>query len=381
MTVFKAYLKIFLRNIALVALYVGIMILMITLSYSNTPAEDSYVEEKIDVAVIDRDDSDFSHDFRDYMAEHENLLEVEDERHAIQDFIFDDYLRVVIIVPEGFEEAALRGEAKVEQKYSIAGIGELSELYAANYLKNLNALARGGISRDEILEQLKKRDEVDTEVSVVNQVETESAMDGLEVYVNFSAYPIMASTILVVGTVACVFNAEMIRKRNAISAMPMAKMNIQLALGNVLFCLGFVAILWVVAGIMMPEAAFGPAAGMMLFSMVCLALTFGALAMLITTFVSKREVLSGIQTVIPLGLSFISGVFFPVTMLTDGIVVISKVFPTYWYCQLIERIADYTEYGTEQWRDVLMANLVILAFGIGYYVLSLIAKRLLRRSA
>ena len=111
---------------------------------------------------------------------------------------------------------------------------------------------------------------------------------------------------------------------------------------------------------------------MMFVSMLALAMTFSAMASLITSFVKKREVLSGMQTVIPLGLSFISGIFLDSSLLTGGILNVAKFFPTYYYAQSIEKIGAYTEFGATQWGEVLSSIGIVLAFGAGYYVLMLI---------
>ena len=377
MTVFKAYFKILLRNIGLIVMYLVIAVVVTNLNAVNAPAPSSYEDIEITLGVIDRDNTEYSKHFHNYLSEHaEKLLEVEDEEHAIQDFIYDNYARGLIIIPEGFEEAALRGEATVTQKWTIEGVGMIAEVHATRYLMSMNALARSGMSREDILKQLDETAETDAEITVLGTTEHKSYTG--TIYVLFSSYPVMAATILIVGTVACVFNAQMIKRRNDVSAMPMWKLNTQLLIGNFLFCVLMVGLLWATACFVVPDTALSMAGVMMFTTMLALAMSFSAMASLITVFVKKREVLSGMQTVIPLGLSFISGVFFDARMLSDGILNIAKFFPTYYYSQSIERIGLYTEYGAAQWREVLGSILVILAFGAGYYVLMLIAANVKR---
>ena len=377
MTVFKAYFKILMRNIGLIVMYLAIAIVIVNLNAVNAPAPSSYEDIKITLGVIDRDNTEFSHHFHEYLKNHaEETLEVEDEEHAIQDFIYDNYARGLIIIPDGFEEAALRGEAEVSQKFSIEGVGMIAEVHAARYLTNLNALARSGMARDDILKQLNDTAETDAEITVLGNTEHKSYTG--TIFALFASYPVMAAMILIVGTVACVFNAQMIKRRNEVSAMPMWKLNGQLMIGNFLFAVLMVAVLWLTACFVVPDTALSMAGVMMFTTMLALALSFSALASLITVFVTKREVISGIQTVIPLGLSFISGVFFGTEMLSEGILNIAKFFPTYWYTQSIERIGLYTEYGAVQWSEVLSSIGIVLAFGAGYYVLMLVSVNLKR---
>ena len=148
MTVFKAYLKIMLRNLGLIVMYVGISIMVVFLHTANAPAPSTYEDITVNMGFIDRDGTEFSRKFREYVESYaDNVLEVEDEEHAIQDFIYDDYTRVLIIIPSGFEEAALRGEAEVSQKWSIEGVGMIAEMHESRYLTSVNALARSGMSR------------------------------------------------------------------------------------------------------------------------------------------------------------------------------------------------------------------------------------------
>ena len=377
MTVFKTYLKILQRNIGLIVMYLVIAIVVVNLNAQNAPAPSSYEDIKITLGVIDRDNSELSRNFHAYLKDHaEEMLEVEDEEHAIQDFIYDNYTRGLIIIPAGFEEAALRGEAEVTQKYSVEGVGMIAEMHAARYLTSLNALARSGMGREDIIKQLEKTAETDAEITMLGNAEHKSNRG--TIFTLFSAYPVMAAMILIVGTVACVFNAQMIKRRNEVSAMPMWKLNGQLMIGNFAFSVLLIAVLWATAMYVAPDMAFSMTGVMMFATMFALALSFSAMASLITAFVTKREVLSGIQSVIPLGLSFISGTFFDAALLSEGILNIAKLFPTYWYAQSIERIGLYEEYGAAQWGEVLGSIGIILAFGVGYYVLLLIVSNLKR---
>lgn len=377
MTVFKTYLKILQRNIGLIIMYLVIAIIVVNLNAQNAPAPSSYEDIKITLGVIDRDNSELSRNFHAYLKDHaEEMLEVEDEEHAIQDFIYDNYARGLIIIPAGFEEAALRGEAEVTQKYSVEGVGMIAEMHATRYLMSLNALARSGMGREDIMKQLEKTAETDAEITMLGNAEHKSNRG--TIFTLFSAYPVMAAMILIVGTVACVFNAQMIKRRNEVSAMPMWKLNGQLMIGNFAFSVLLIAVLWATAMYVAPDMAFSMAGVMMFATMFALALSFSAMASLITAFVTKREVLSGIQSVIPLGLSFISGTFFDAALLSEGILNIAKLFPTYWYAQSIERIGLYEEYGAAQWSEVLGSIGIILAFGVGYYVLLLIVSNLKR---
>lgn len=372
MTVFKAYLKIMLRNLGLIVMYVGISIMVVFLHTANAPAPSTYEDITVNMGFIDRDNTEFSRKFREYVESYaDEVLEVEDEEHAIQDFIYDDYTRVLIIIPSGFEEAALRGEAEVSQKWSIEGVGMIAEMHESRYLTSVNALARSGMSRDEILKQMEKTAETDADINMIGNAEQKENRGGT-IFATFSAYPVMAATILIVGTVACIFNAQMVKKRNEVSAMPMWKLNTQLMIGNLLFCVLMVALLWIACCTIAPGTALSTAGAMMFSSMLALALSFAALASMFTSFIVKREVLSGIQTVIPLSLSFISGVFLDSSLLTEGILGIAKFFPTYWYVQSVERIGLYTEYGAEQWGEVLGSIGIVLAFGAGYYALMLL---------
>ena len=360
MTVFKTYLKILQRNIGLIVMYLVIAIVVVNLNAQNAPAPSSYEDIKITLGVIDRDNSELSRNFHAYLKDHaEEMLEVEDEEHAIQDFIYDNYARGLIIIPAGFEEAALRGEAEVTQKYSVEGVGMIAEMHAARYLTSLNALARSGMGREDIMKQLEKTAETDAEITMLGNAEHKSNRG--TIFTLFSAYPVMAAMILIVGTVACVFNAQMIKRRNEVSAMPMWKLNGQLMIGNFAFSVLLIAILWATAMYVAPDMAFSMTGVMMFATMFALALSFSAMASLITAFVTKREVLSGIQSVIPLGLSFISGTFFDAALLSEGILNIAKLFPTYWYAQSIERIGLYEEYGAAQWGEVLGSIGIILA--------------------
>ena len=100
------------------------------------------------------------------------------------------------------------------------------------------------------------------------------------------------------------------------------------------------------------------------------AITATSIAYLIGTLIRNQNVISGIQNVLSLGLSFISGCFVPIEMLDQDIVNFSKIFPSYWFIKNNYDIVKISSINFEALKPVIRNWSIIIAFGILYYVIS-----------
>ena len=82
------------------------------------------------------------------------------------------------------------------------------------------------------------------------------------------------------------------------------------------------------------------------------------------------NVISGVQNVVALGLSFISGCFVPPEILAPVILNFSKIFPSYWFVSSNYDIAKISVFTWDTILPIISKWGIILAFGVLYFIIS-----------
>jgi len=173
----------------------------------------------------------------------------------------------------------------------------------------------------------------------------------------------------------CIFNEENIRKRNNISMMKPKNFSNQLFLGHLVLTLTIWAIFVIVSIIIYKDLMFTMNALLLVINSLCFALSVTSLAYLIGGLIKKQNVISGIQNVVSIGLSFISGCFVPAEWLAPSIVNFAKIFPSYWFIQGNYDIVKLSKFDFETLKPIILNYAIILAFGILYFIISNILSR------
>ena len=109
---------------------------------------------------------------------------------------------------------------------------------------------------------------------------------------------------------------------------------------------------------------------LLIINSLCFAVTATSLSYLIGCLIKNQNVISGIQNVLSLGLSFISGCFVPIQLLDSNIVNFSKIFPSYWFIQGNYDIIKLSNFNFETLKPIIQNYIIILAFGILYFIIS-----------
>ena len=78
-----------------------------------------------------------------------------------------------------------------------------------------------------------------------------------------------------------------------------------------------------------------------------------------------------ITNVVSLSLSFLGGIFVPLSVLGEGVKSFARFLPTYWYATAVEKIGD-----GEATADILSCMLIELFFGVACAVVGIVIARL-----
>ena len=368
MIVFKNYFNIVKRHLGIIIMFSAISIGVSVINTSYTSTED-YASVDPKIAVINYDDSALSDNFVEYIKERAEIVEVEDDEKAIQDTLYLNKAYSILIIPDNFGTNILIGNnPRLKIKKSTQNVSEYTELLVNRYFKIAENYSKVGMSENEIINNIEKdiQNEIEVKVSSKNQ----SDMERLAVYYSFENYAFLSIFIFIIGTIMCIFNKETIRKRNNVSKLNPKSISNQLFLGHMTLTLSIWLVFILISVILYRDLMFTTNGLLLMLNSLCFALTATSLAYLIGCLIKKENVISGIQNVISLGLSFISGCFVPIELLDKNIINFSKIFPSYWFIQGNYDITKLSTFNYENIKPVIQNCGIVLLFGIIYFMIA-----------
>ena len=375
MIVFKNYFNIVKSHLGVILMFsaISIGVSIINTSYTST---EYYTSIDPKIAVINYDDSAFSNNFVEYIKERSKIIEVEDNEKEIQDTLYLNKADSILIIPDNFGTNLLTGnKPNIKIKKSTQNISEYTELLVNRYFKIAENYSKVGMSENQIIKNITK--DIQKEIEVKVSSGNESDMQKLTMYYSFENYAFLSIFIFIIGTIMCIFNKETIRKRNNVSKLNPKSFSNQLFLGHMTLTLSIWAIFALISIILYKDLMFTVNGLLLILNSLCFSITATSLAYLIGCLIKSENVISGIQNVITIGLSFISGCFVPIEWLDPNIINISKLFPSYWFIQGNYNITKMTTFNTETMKPVIQNFGIVLVFGIIYFAISkvIIAKR------
>ena len=368
MIVFKNYFNIVKRHLGIIIMFSAISIGVSVINTSYTSTED-YASVDPKIAVINYDDSALSDNFVEYIKERAEIVEVEDDEKAIQDTLYLNKADSILIIPDNFGTNILIGNnPRLKIKKSTQNVSEYTELLVNRYFKIAENYSKVGMSENEIINNIEKdiQNEIEVKVSSKNQ----SDMERLAVYYSFENYAFLSIFIFIIGTIMCIFNKETIRKRNNVSKLNPKSISNQLFLGHMTLTLSIWLVFILISVILYRDLMFTTNGLLLMLNSLCFALTATSLAYLIGCLIKKENVISGIQNVISLGLSFISGCFVPIELLDKNIINFSKIFPSYWFIRGNYDITKISTFNYENIKPVIQNCGIVLLFGIIYFMIA-----------
>jgi len=368
MIVFKNYFKIVKRHIGVIIMFAAISIgvSVINTSYSST---ENYVNIEPKISIINYDNSLLSKSFVDYISEKAKIVNIDNNEKDIQDALYLNKVDSILIIPNNFGRDLLNNKnPEIKIKKSTQNISEYTELLVNRYFKISETYAKAGMTESELIINIKNdlKNEIDVKISNENK----SDLSKLAVYYSYENYAFLSIFIFVIGTIMCIFNKETIKKRNNVSRLNPKSFSNQLFLGHIILTLSIWLIFFIISIIIYKDLMFTVNGLLLTINSLCFAITATGLAYLIGSFIKNENVISGVQNVMSLGLSFISGCFVPLEWLDVNIVNFSKIFPSYWFISGNYDIVKLSIFDFESLQPVIEKMGIVLIFGVIYFFIS-----------
>ncbi|MEG0365437.1 MAG: ABC transporter permease [Coprobacillus sp.] len=379
MQVFKNYLKVMKSYIPMILAYTVIFVgiaAMTTMSGNQTSSVFEANEAKI--AVINHDeDTEFMKSFETYIQDNAKYVELENEEDVLRDALFFRKVDYIMIVPKNFTEDFLNNKDVHIETMEVPDSSNAmySKTLMNKYLNTAKLYLKTDISTSEMTKHIQEDLSIHTKVDLTS-VSADEQIVNVSLFYNFANYTLLAIIIVVISMVMISFREEKIHRRNLISNTTYKSLNRQLLLGNIVSTLG-VWLLYVTASIVLYRETMFTTEGLLIilnsFVLVIFILIF---SFFLTSLTQKREIVSGISTVVGLGTSFISGAFVPQELLSPFVLMIAKFTPSYWYISNNNLISKTTDFSWQGLQPIFMNMGIILGFAVLFYILIQVTTKL-----
>ncbi len=349
MKIYKCFFKILKKQKGQIIMYLGIFIVMCIAfsSQGGDSAGKKFQPTSLSYALFDEDDSEISRGMAAYLGRDNDRVEIEDTRETIQDEMYNRNVHCVIRIREGFGDAIRKGEgAEMLEITAVPGAvyGEMFEGMLSGYARILDSYLAGGFTDGEAVRKTEEALAKETEVRFSDDSRG-SEHSEIYYYYNYVPYIFIAIVIVAIGPILILFHKKDIRERIQSSPYPAGRMNMELYAGMVTAGFGLTLVHLVIVTAFGANV-FSRRGGLFVLNEICFLIMVLGLTFMIGQIVTRQSVLSMVANVIGLGMSFLGGVFVPLSLLGDGIIRVAHFLPSYWYVKACETI-DFFQPGSE----------------------------------
>jgi ABC-2 type transport system permease protein len=386
MQVFKAYFKILKQIYPVILVYIviffGISLLATTNGSSSTALDFEAIKPKI-VLINNDEETPLLTSFRKYLESNTTLVEMEDEEEKLSDALFFRKIHYIIKVPSNFTESFMEGNLKKLDTLKLPDSTTtiFIESLIDKFFNTANLYSKSSIDENILSENIIKNLETSVNVQLVQKEKMDNNLNKANYFFNFTNYTFLALLILVIGLVTQSFNQIDLKRRNLCSPIKLSKMNFELMLGNISVTIT-IWMIFVLASIVLYGATMFTTNGLLLilnsFVFILTALSIG---FLIGNLVENTEAQSAIANVLSLGTSFICGAFVPQMFLGSTVLMIAKIFPSYYFIRANDIISATPTLDSKNLNIIFTCILIQVVFMIGIYIASYIVTRLRRQRA
>lgn len=377
MTVFNTFLKILNKNKFIIIMYTVILITFAGFNMKTSDNQLSFVSSKPDVLIVNNDENiGITKDLIEYINNNTNIIDIEDKGDNINDALFYREVNYIIYIPKNFRQDLLNG---LNPEIKIKSTGDyqasLAEIILSRYIKLANIYLNINNNEDELIKNINETLESKTNISVTSKLDT-SNLSKATYYYNFANYSILAGCVYVICLILSSFREEKIRKRTVISSTNMTKYNRSLMLSNSLLAISLWLFYVLLSFIIVGNIMFSIHGLLYIINSFIFTICALSLAFLIGNIITNKNAINGIVNVVALGSSFLCGAFVPIEYIPNSVLLIARIFPSYWYIQNNQIIKTLEVINIDTLKVIFINISVIIGFIILFTIISnIISKR------
>lgn len=381
MQVFNCFYKIIKKNIGGLLLYFGIFIgLAILMSNITSGTEmSSFEETKIQMAVIDRDNSELSKALKEYMGTRQNLVAMDDDKEKMQDNLFARKVEYILIIPPHFEEKLKSGEEIYTENIKVPGsyTGFFADSQVNQYLKSLKTYIAAGYGVTDAAENVEEDLNIKGQVTLQGD-SVKADMPSIYYYLRYIPYALMAVLIYGISPALRAFQNRDLKKRNECGAMTLNQRNKQIMAACVVFSTIVWGVFMIAAVVLYREQLLDGNIKYGILNTMAFLLVAASIAFMVGMLVRSDNALTALVNIISLGFCFMGGVFVPQEIMSEKVLAFCKFVPSFWYVRVNDLLGESIGI-TEQIRtDVWLGILVQIGFASVIFALTLVLIKKMR---
>ncbi len=346
MQIFKTFLKIALKNIAsgIIFVFMFLGISFVTANSSSMSSRTDFTTKKINIAIVDQDNSTLSHGLADYIGGVHNVVEIASDETLWPDELFYHSVEGILVIEKGFQQNIQNQEdnsSVIFYKNPDSSSAFIVSSQADAYLNYLRTYINVGYSLSEAVQSTNQVASITASTGYLDASIVTAKPVKMSFFFTFLPYIMTATLISSLGPMLLIWNRPELKARNAISSLSLRKRNVALiaatgAYAGIVFLIfmGITAAVYVedfftMRGLYYVLNAF-------VYLLVCVAITY-----LVAQLSKKHSSLTMYSNVIGLGSAFLCGVFVSRTLLPDSVNAFAKCLPAYWYINISDELAYF----------------------------------------
>ena len=375
MQVYKCFFQILKKQKGQIIMYLSIFVALsiITSTQGKNNEEMKFEASTYKFAVFDEDRTEMSKGLTSYLSSENEIVEIADDKETVQDELYNRNIHCAIRIKQGYGDALREGKGEgMLVLTAVPGTiyGEASQQAVTSYSAILSSYLMGGFSDEQALSQTEKT--VKQKVKVTLADGAKDSFSTLYYFFKYLPYIYLAICVVAIGPVLIVFHKKEVKNRIISSPYSMRKANLELYAGMLTTGLGLMMIHLIIVIAFRAGIFSGRGALFMLNELCFLAVPLG-IVFLIGQIVSNSSVLSMIANVVGLGMSFLGGIFVPLSLMGDGVVAAAHALPSYWYVRACQEIDGYVAGGSLS--SILSCMGMQLLFGLAFICIGMAYSR------
>lgn len=289
---------------------------------------------------------------------------------------FDAQVMGIIEIESGFEDGlyANDSEGKIVTYSNPAGMGNtFVSMQVQSYANSLSNYLTIGCDMENAIQKTEQNLALESEVGFVSE-DAGKEYTKYYYYFMYLTYAMVSIVIFALCPVFIRFREKNLKDRMDCSAFPTGKRSGVVALGAIACGLGIYALFIIMSVVVYHNAdGFFESIGYYALNTLVNLLVAVSIALLLSNFVQNTNILSVFANILGLGLSFISGVFVPQELLSEGVLNVAKCLPTYWYVDVVNKIQETS--GNLAFGDVSFGILIQLLYALALFGLALVTSK------
>lgn len=380
MQVFNTFFKILRKRATTMVLYVIIFLFLSILmsSFAHKTLDDSFQQKELDIAVIDRNQTESSKALTTYLDSLHNIIPIEDDTEAFTDELFARTVKYILIIPDDYEKNLQAGHYDdLLEHYTIPDSTNalFIDMQIEQYLNTMSAYLTADMDIKDVFKECNDTMAKETEVTIYHD-ENAIVTDKDNLYYSFLYLPYIFVCIMLVavGPILGIMNSKELKNRMNVSCMKNSVKNFQLGLATLVAGTGISIIFFAMSYFTSKESLFTKTGLLYMGNAYSLMFVAIAITYLLSQLTNNESILNMVANIFGLGSCFLCGIFVPIEYLSPKVTTFSKFLPPYWYAKCSNLIASYNG-EANQLQEIFQHYGILICFAVAIFAVALIISK------